>query len=136
MCGNGKSGILLRICCHLNTLVMAYDDQFAQRIRQTLAERNIDTEEKKMFGGLCFMVNGKMAVGITNKEDLMVRCLPEKQDWALEQNGCREMDFTGKPLKAFLFVDESGYPDERSFRMWIDLGIEFALSLKTVKKKK
>ncbi len=106
---------------------MAFNESLADRVRQNLAAKNIEAEEKKMFGGLAFMINGKMGVGIV-KDDLMVRCLVEKQDWALEQTGCRDMDFTGKPMKGFLFVDETGFPNEKHLSEWVDLGVEFVFA--------
>ncbi len=114
---------------------MPFNEALVSRIRECIASKNMEAEEKKMFGGVAFMINDKMSVGVTNKGALMVRCLPEKMDWALEQNGCRPMDFTGKPMKSFLFVDEEGYPTEKDFSMWIDLGIEVALSAPEKKSK-
>jgi TfoX/Sxy family transcriptional regulator of competence genes len=114
---------------------MSHNEALAFRISQILADKNIEAEEKKMFGGVAFMVNEKMSVGVTNKGDLMVRCLPEKMDWALEQTGCRQMDFTGKPMKGFLFLDESAYPTEKALADWIGLGLEVAFAPVQKKKK-
>lgn len=103
---------------------MAYNEYLADRIRRALAGHH-DVVEKKMFGGLCFMVNGKMAVGIVH-DDLMVRVITPKYATALAQPHCREMDFTGKPLKNFLYVGPEALDTDRDLDTWIGLGIEFA----------
>jgi len=103
---------------------MAYNEYLAERIRRALAVRK-DVEEKKMFGGVCFMVNGKMAAGIV-KDELMVRVVASKYAAALAKPHCREMDFTGKPLKGFLFVGPEGFDTEQELETWLALGAEFA----------
>lgn len=95
-------------------------------VRSNRRGRGIEAEEKRMFGGICFMVNDKMTIGISNKGYLMVRCLPEKCEQLLERDGFREMDFTGKPMKGFLFVDETGFQNDRQLADWIGIGIKFA----------
>ncbi len=114
---------------------MAYNEYLADRIRRALSARN-DVEEKKMFGGLCFMVNGKMAAGIVHDE-LMVRVVPDKYAAALAQPHCREMDFTGKPLKGFLYVAPEGLDTDHDLETWVGLGVEFAdqAPVKTRRKK-
>lgn len=115
---------------------MAYNEYLAERIRRTLAHRN-DVEEKKMFGGLCFLVRGKMAAGIV-KDDLMVRVVESKYREALGKPHCREMDFTGKPLKGFLYVGPDGTDAERDLEEWVGMGIEFVeqAAVKPAKRKK
>ena len=81
---------------------MTYNEKLAERIREILVSQN-KVEEKKMMGGLTFMVNGKMCVGIL-KNDLMVRIAPEVYETTLQKDGCREMNFTGRPMKGFVFV--------------------------------
>lgn len=105
---------------------MAYNEHLAERIRRALAARH-DVEEKKMFGGLCFLVKGKMAAGIV-KDDLMVRVEGAKYQAALAKPYCRQMDFTGKPLKNFLYVGPEGVDTERDLEEWLGLGIEFVES--------
>lgn len=105
---------------------MAYNEHLAERIRRALAARH-DVEEKKMFGGLCFLVKGKMAAGIV-KDELMVRVVESKYVAALGKPHCREMDFTGKPLKGFLYVGEQGVDSDRELEEWLHLGIEFVES--------
>jgi TfoX/Sxy family transcriptional regulator of competence genes len=113
---------------------MPYNETLAERIRQHLmAVPNI--EEKEMFGGIAFMNNGKMCVGII-KDDLMVRLDPEIYLEVLEKNGCREMDFTGRPMKGWVLVEESGYARSKDFDYWIQLALEYNSKAKKSAKKK
>jgi TfoX/Sxy family transcriptional regulator of competence genes len=102
---------------------MAYSEQLAERIRNTL-QRVSRVEEKKMMGGLTFMVNGKMCVGIS-KDDLMARLDPAVYETALKKKGCREMNFTGKPMKGFVFVGPEGTGNQKDLSYWIDLALDF-----------
>lgn len=77
---------------------MAYNEFLADRVRSSLHESQTAFTEKKMFGGVCFMVDDKMCIGII-KDDLMVRIDPENQDKFLQEKGCRMMDFTQRPMK-------------------------------------
>lgn len=103
---------------------MAYDELLAKRIRNFLTPYQKNVEEKKMMGGLCFMYKGSMSCGIV-KEDLMVRVIDEKFEPSLQKPYCREMDFTGKVLKNFLYIDKDGFRSENQLRAWLELGIEF-----------
>lgn len=103
---------------------MPYDELLAKRIRNILTPYQKHLEEKKMMGGLCFMYKGSMSCGIV-KEDLMVRVVDEKYESSLEKPHCREMDFTGKVLKNFLYIDKQGIQTEKQLRAWLELGIEF-----------
>lgn len=105
---------------------MAYDEQLAERIRGILASHKPD--ERKMFGGLAFMVNGHMTVGV-NADNLMVRVGPDAHADALEQPHARPMDFTGRPMKGFVFVDPAGYADDKSLAAWVGRGVSFVTSL-------
>lgn len=106
---------------------MAYDEAVADRIRKLLA-RQKSLAERKMFGGLAFMVNGHMAVGV-NADNLMVRVGPDAHADALAQPHARPMDFTGRPMKGFVFVDPPGYADDKSLSTWVDRGVQFVTSL-------
>jgi hypothetical protein len=106
---------------------MAYSEHDGQRVRDVLGDR-ADVVEKKMFGGLCFMVRGHMAVGLT-ASDLMVRVGPESWTAALEDEHAREMDFTGKSLKGFVFVDPAGWATKKDLANWVARGVAFAESL-------
>ena len=113
---------------------MPYDEDLALRVRRILP-RNLKVEEKKMMGGLTFMVNGKMCVGILN-DDLMARIDPDIHDDALKKKGCREMDFTGKPMRGFVFVGPDGTRTPRALDSWINLALAFNKKAKPSKRKK
>lgn len=106
---------------------MAFDETLADRIREGLALRR-DVREVKMMGGLCFMVGGHMAIGIVGDE-LMVRVGPGGYERALARAHAREMDFTGRPTKGFVFVDPAGTRTRRSLESWVALGTAFASRL-------
>ena len=114
---------------------MSYNEKTSERISNTLMKKGIEFEEKKMFGGISFMIKGKMSVGVM-KDDLTVRVTEEKFKKALSDPSAREMDFTGRPLKGFLYVNESGFKTEKALNKWIDLGINFVDNLKIGKYKK
>lgn len=113
---------------------MHYNETLADRIRAALADvKNV--EEKNMMGGLTFMVNKKMCLGIL-KDDLMVRLGPDAYDAALEKRGCREMTFTGRPMKGFVFVDQDGTKGKKELDHWVSLALDFNKYAKATKKKK
>lgn len=114
---------------------MAYSEWLADRIRLVLADKGVDYLEKKMMGGLCFMVDDKMCFGVV-KEDLMARIGPEAQDQALEKPGCRAMDFTGRPMKGYVFVEPSALDMDSDLADWIQLCLDFNPLAKSSKKKK
>lgn len=113
---------------------MPYNEKLADRVREALAgERRV--EEKKMFRGVCFMVNGKMCICIGHDE-LMVRIDPEKQEEAQERNGVRPMIRNGKPIKGYVYVGEEGTKSKRDFDHWVRLALEFNKEAKASKKSK
>jgi TfoX/Sxy family transcriptional regulator of competence genes len=112
---------------------MAYDEKLAQRVRLALSNRD-DVEEKKMMGGLAFMVDDKMCLGIM-RDELMCRIDPEVREKALSRDGCRVMDFTGKPMKGFVLVNEVGFQSKKDFSYWVNLALEFNPKAKSSKKK-
>jgi len=112
---------------------MACSERLAERIRNYLNHRK-GLEEKRMFGGLCFMLNGHMCCGV-DKDCLMVRVLPDRYDTLLKKAHACEMDFTGKPLKGFLFISEVGYRTAAGLASWLDEAVECAKA-KLPKKKK
>lgn len=113
---------------------MAYDEFLADRIRVQLKSKKFPFFEKKMMGGLCFMVDEKMCIGIV-KKNLMVRIDPENQDKLLTINGSRPMDFTGKPMKGFLFVEPIGYDMDEDLEFWVNECLAFNPKAKSSKKK-
>jgi len=114
---------------------MAYDEHLADRIRRVFQERKVPYDEKKMMGGLCFMVNGKMCVGV-EKEMLMARIDPDIYNKALKRKGCRQMDFTGKPMKGFVFVEAKGIDMDIDLEYWLGLSLEYNPKAKSSRKKK
>jgi len=113
---------------------MAYNEKLANRIREQLADLP-NIQEKEMMGGLTFMVNDKMCIGII-KDEMMCRIAPEMQDTVLEKTGCRIMDFTGRPMKGYVMVDDIGMRSQKEFDYWINLCLEFNSKAKSSKKKK
>ena len=110
---------------------MSYDEKLAMRVRRVLADRD-DVVEKKMFGGLCFMVNGAMCCGLT-KSDFMVRVGPEKFDDALAQPHTRPMDFTGRPSKGMVYVAPEGLRTDAALARWVRRGLAFVAAHPTTK---
>ena len=107
---------------------MAHDEGLAQRIREILVEQDLRSVEKNMFGGLSFMLQGNFACGLT-KDDLVVRVGPQRYAEALAHPQTREMDFTGRPMKGWVYVNPEGYETHQDLAAWIQQGIDFALSL-------
>lgn len=106
---------------------MAYDEGLSQRIRELLADRP-DLVEKKMFGGVGYMLQGNMACGV-NKDELIVRVAPESHEELLEKPHTRTFDLTGRPMKGWILVAPGGYESDTDLQNWVELGVEFALSL-------
>ena len=114
---------------------MAYNEKLADRVREIIALTHKNVEEKKMFGGLCFMVNDKMCVGVET-ERLMVRLDPARYDEAMEKDGVRPMDFTGKVMKGYVFVDIDALKSKKELNYWVGLALEYNKIAKSSKKKK
>ncbi len=114
---------------------MPYDEFLADRIRKGLDEKHVSYQEKNMMGGLCFMVDDKMCVGVV-KNTLMARIGSEIYEEALIKTGAREMDFTGRPMKGFVFVDPEGIDMDEDLEAWIDLCLEYNPRARSSKKKK
>jgi len=112
---------------------MSYDEKLADRIRIRLAEIP-KVEERFMFGGVCFMVKGKMCIGIV-KDEMMCRIGPDAYETALDRNGCREMVFTGKPMKGYVYVSDEAMKSKKDFDYWINLCLDFNSKAKASKKK-
>lgn len=106
---------------------MAYDEGLAQRIRELLDEQP-RVSERKMFGGLAFMVGGNMCAGVV-ADELMVRVGPDQYDAALARPHAREMDFTGRPMRGIVYVAPEGFESDDDLRAWIERGVRFAASL-------
>ncbi|WP_226645438.1 TfoX/Sxy family protein [Microbulbifer variabilis] len=104
---------------------MAYNETLAEKVRNLL-QGSQGLSEKQMFGGLAFMLNGNMACGVVG-EELMVRVGPDNYQDALAERYTRPMDFTGRPLKGMVYVEEDAV--EQDLDQWVNRGVEFAGSL-------
>ncbi len=106
---------------------MAFDAQLAGRIRSSLGGRK-GVVEKKMFGGVAFLVKGNMCVGV-HKTDLIVRLAPEDTDAALKQPHTRRFDLTGRPMKGWILVKSSGLETDAKLSKWVEVAARYAGSL-------
>jgi len=106
---------------------MAYDEKLASRARKLLAKRKA-IGEKKMFGGVAFLLNGNMCCGVHGKE-LIIRLNPEETDQALAKPHTRIFDITGRPMKGWIMVKPEGVANGRALVKWVGLGVDYAASL-------
>jgi len=113
---------------------MAYNLLLANRIREQLQDLE-QVEEKEMMGGLSFLLNGKMCVGII-KDEMMCRIDPALYEDSLERTGCHEMLFTGRPMKGWVMIEESGMRSHSDFKYWIGLALDYNQHAKSSKRKK
>jgi TfoX/Sxy family transcriptional regulator of competence genes len=104
-----------------------YDEHLASRIREILEEQG-GVEEREMFGGLAFMVNGHMCCGVT-ADDLMLRLGRDQAERALQQRHVRPMDFTGRPLKGYVYLAPSAVKRDSDLRRWLQLARDFVATL-------
>jgi len=114
---------------------MAFNEKMADKVREIISESHKNIVEKRMFGGLCFMVNDKMCVGV-EAERIMVRLDPSIYDEVLEKQGCTPMDFTGKVMKGYVFVDNDSLKTRSGLKYWIGLALDYNKIAKSSKKKK
>jgi len=112
---------------------MAYDEQLATRVRAILKGQQ-GLVEKQMFGGLAYLSNGRMFAGIL-KNDLVVRVGPEGHDAALKEPHTRPMDFTGRPMKGYVYVNPNGTKTVAQLRKWLTKRLDFVASLPPIKGK-
>lgn len=104
---------------------MAYDEKLAERITNLLKPQK-GVVEKKMFGGIAYMLKDKMMAGII-KNDIMIRCFHEDYDRLLKKPHADVMKFTGKPMRGFLTVKAEGIKTDKQLQSWLDVGIDFAV---------
>jgi TfoX/Sxy family transcriptional regulator of competence genes len=114
---------------------MAFDEKLASRVREIIKKSGHPFTEKKMFGGLCFMVNEKMCVGVES-ERLMLRLDPSIYEDVLKKPGVSPMDFTGKVMKGYLFVDKRSVTAAQKLDYWLQLALQFNRIAKASKKSK
>ncbi|MFK8101444.1 MAG: TfoX/Sxy family protein [Saprospiraceae bacterium] len=120
---------------------MAYDELLGDRIRAIFQEKRANFYEKKMFSGLCFMVEDKMCCGIhfdkkKHTDLLMARIGETASEVAMQREGCHPMDFTGRPMKGYVFVTPDGFDTEEDLTYWIQLCLDFNPLAKASKKRK
>ncbi|HMP57755.1 MAG TPA: TfoX/Sxy family protein [Gemmatales bacterium] len=106
---------------------MAFDESLAERIRDCLARRK-NVEEKKMFGCICFFLNGNALAGVW-KDSLIARLGPDEGKAALLEPHVRAFDITGKPMRNWVAVEPEGIEDDEHLRMWIQLALKFVSKL-------
>ena len=106
---------------------MAYDEGLAARIDAALGEVE-DVEQKKMFGGICFLVRQHMCAGVVD-DILMARVGPDQYDECLNEEHAREMTFTGKPMKGLVYVDPAGISTDARLQQWVDRCLDLVATL-------
>ncbi len=114
---------------------MAFDEFLADRIRNALHEKKVLFTEKTMMGGLAFMVNDKMCVGVI-KNSMMARINPYIYEDSISKSGCRPMDFTGRPMKGWVYLEPEAIDMEDDLNDWIQLALDYNPMAKSSKKKK
>ncbi len=113
---------------------MPFNEKIADKIREALIDvKNLT--EKKMFGGITFMVNDKMCVGV-DKSAIMLRCDPEMTEELLSKKGARQFDLSGKPMKGWLLINEEGTKNKKDFDYWINLALDYNKKVKSSKRSK
>ena len=113
---------------------MAFNEYLAERVRINLQRKSVKFSEKKMMGGLTFMVNDKMCIGII-KDNLMCRIDPDDYEKALKKEGCKPMDFTGRPMPGYVFVENGAVDKEKDLEAWLQLCLDYNPKAKSSKKK-
>jgi len=106
---------------------MAYDEKLAGRVRKLLAKRKA-IAEKKVFGGVAFLLNGNMCCGVHGQE-LIVRLNPQETDQSLARPHTRVFDMTGRPIKGWILVEPAGLAREDALAKWVRVGVDYAASL-------
>lgn len=119
---------------------MAYDEYLAERLATSLKRRNVAYTSKKMMGGMLFMVDEKMFIGLnrdkhTGQDRLMVRVGEFAQDQCMKRAGCRPMEFTGRPMKGFVYVDPEGFDLDEDWEFWVEKALEYNPLAKRSKKR-
>lgn len=105
---------------------MAYNEALVDRMREVLGDHEV--REQKMFGGVAFMLRGNICCGVTD-DNLMVRVGVESYADTLAMPHAREMDFTGRPMRGWVFVSDEGWADDSGLEAWVQRGVDFTLTL-------
>ena len=106
---------------------MVYNEQLAEKTRALISRRK-GFSEKKMFGGVAYLINGNMSCGVL-KDDLVVRVGPEEYDKVLALPSARPMDFTHRSIRGFVYVDPRGWSRSGALKKWVAIGVDYASSL-------
>ena len=106
---------------------MPYDEAIASRVRSIMIDE-AGYSERKMFGGLCFMIGGHMCCGVM-KDEMMLRLGDELASTSLDENHTRPMDFTGKTMKSMIYLEPAGFADDRDLQEWVGRAVDFARTL-------
>ena len=106
---------------------MGWDEKLAERVRELVEDRD-DINEKPMFGGLCLLAHGNMFAGVQS-DTLMLRVGPDRYDDALARPHARIMDFSGRPMRGYVYVDPPGFATEAQLREWVELSLSFVDTL-------
>jgi len=106
---------------------MAFDEGVAQRVREVLSE-NKNITEKRMFGGIAFMLSGNMCIGVV-RDQLMLRVGPDQYDKLLKIKYVKKMDFTGKAMKGFIYLQPEGFTEDDDLAIWLEKALSFVSSL-------
>ena len=112
---------------------MPYSEKLADRIREIIVLTHKNIGEKKMFAGLCFMVNDKMCIGV-HEHRIMVRMDPEVFDKVVEKEGCEPMKFTNRVMRGFLYVDDTVLKTKKQLDYWVQLALAYNKFAKSSKK--
>lgn len=111
---------------------MAYNEKLAQRIRTAFSDLP-RVEEKKMFGGMAFMVNGKMCITVS-KDRIMCRIAPELHDSIIKKKGCRTVEMGGREYKGYVYIDENIIKTKKDLDYWVELALDFNKRVKASRK--
>lgn len=106
---------------------MVYNEQLAAKTRALISRRR-GFSEKKMFGGMAYLINGNMCCGVL-KDDLVVRVDPKEYETTLAMPNARPMDFTGRTIRGFVYVDSKGWSKGEALKKWVEMGVKYASSL-------
>lgn len=118
---------------------MAYDEYLAERLATSFKRRGVAFSSKRMMGGMLFMVDDKMCIGLnqdkqTKEDRMMVRVGEKVQEMCIKRAGCRPMEFTGRPMKGFVFVDPEGFDMDEDLEFWVEKALEYNPLAKRSKK--
>ena len=113
---------------------MNYNKELSDRLRESVAHL-ADVEEKEMFSGVCYMVDGKMCICVSG-DNLLCRIGADAMETAVEHHGCSQMVMNGRPMKDYLYVSPEAFSNPRDFDHWVNLCLEFNPKAKAAKKKR